>query len=107
MRGNSLKGKNINLHGHKIEPSRGVSVLTNLSIETPQEVERLLYTRKCSARALVTCSVKDIFNERKNMEKIEALKEKRNRLLQNGKNTEASGVIRKLDRKIRNLEKTK
>ena len=41
------------------------------------------------------------------MEKIEVLKEKRNRLLQNGKNIEASGVIRKLDRKIRNLEKTK
>jgi hypothetical protein len=38
------------------------------------------------------------------MEKIEVLKEKRNRLLQNGKNTEASGIIRKLDRKIRNLK---
>ena len=40
------------------------------------------------------------------MTMLEVLKEKRNRLLQNGKNTEGRGVIRKLDRKIRNLEKT-
>jgi len=36
---------------------------------------------------------------------LEVLKERRNRLLQNGKNTEGRGVIRKLDRKIRNLKK--
>lgn len=36
---------------------------------------------------------------------LEALIEKRNRLLSNGKNTEGSGVIRKLDRKIRKLKK--
>ncbi len=41
------------------------------------------------------------------MTTLEVLKEKRNRLLQNGKNTEGQGVIRKLDRKIRNLEKTR
>jgi len=41
------------------------------------------------------------------MTMLEVLKEKRNRLLQNGKNTEGQGVIRKLDRKIRNLEKTR
>ena len=79
-------------------------LLTNLSIETLQEVGRLPHTRKCGARALVTCSAKDTPNERKSMKEIEILKEKRNRLLQNGKNTEASGVIRKLDRKIRKLE---
>jgi len=39
------------------------------------------------------------------MSQLEVLIDKRNRLLQNGKNTEGSGVIRKLDRKIRNLEK--
>lgn len=39
------------------------------------------------------------------MSKLDALIEKRNRLLQNGKNTEGSGVIRKLNRKIRNLQK--
>lgn len=41
------------------------------------------------------------------MTMLEVLKEKRNRLLQNGKNTEGQGVIRKLDRKIRNLEKVR
>ena len=41
------------------------------------------------------------------MTMLDVLKEKRNRLLQNGKNTEGQGVIRKLDRKIRNLEKTR
>ena len=41
------------------------------------------------------------------MTMLEVLKEKRNRLLQNGKNTEGQGVIRKLDRKIRNLERTR
>lgn len=39
------------------------------------------------------------------MSQLEVLIDKRNRLLQNGKNTEGSGVIRKFDRKIRNLEK--
>jgi len=39
------------------------------------------------------------------MSHLEVLIEKRNRLLQNGKNTEGSGVIRKIDRKIRKLEK--
>ena len=36
---------------------------------------------------------------------LEVLIEERNRLLSNGKNTEGSGVIRKLNRKIRKLEK--
>lgn len=39
------------------------------------------------------------------MSEIDALKCRRNKLLMNGKNTEGSGVIRKIDRKIRNLEK--
>ena len=39
------------------------------------------------------------------MTHLEVLIEKRNRLLSNGKNTECSGVIRKLNRKIRKLEK--
>ena len=39
------------------------------------------------------------------MSKLEVLLEKRNRLLQNGKNTEGQGIIRKLDRKIRRLKK--
>ena len=43
--------------------------------------------------------------ERILMSHLEVLIEKRNRLLQNGKNTEGSGVIRKIDRKIRKLEK--
>ena len=41
------------------------------------------------------------------MTMLEVLKEKRNRLLQNGKNIEGQGVIRKLNRKIRNLEKAR
>lgn len=39
------------------------------------------------------------------MTHLEVLIEKRNRLLSNGKNVEGSGVIRKLNRKIRKLEK--
>ena len=39
------------------------------------------------------------------MTHLEVLIEKRNRLLSNGKNAEGSGVIRKLNRKIRKLEK--
>lgn len=46
-----------------------------------------------------------ILDERIFMSKLEVLLEKRNRLLQNGKNFERQGVIRKLDRKIRRLKK--
>lgn len=46
-----------------------------------------------------------ILDERIFMSKLEVLLEKRNRLLQNGKNVEGQGVIRKLDRKIRRLKK--
>jgi len=41
------------------------------------------------------------------MTHLEVLIEKRNRLLANGKNVEGTGVVRKLDRKIRNLKKQK
>jgi hypothetical protein len=39
------------------------------------------------------------------MHSIESLKARKQRLMQNGKNLEGQGVLRKLDRKIRNLEK--
>lgn len=38
---------------------------------------------------------------------INALNDRKNKLLQNGKNLAGSGVIRKIDRKIRELEKQK
>lgn len=38
---------------------------------------------------------------------IAALNDRKNKLLQNGKNPAGSGIIRKIDRKIRELEKQK
>lgn len=38
------------------------------------------------------------------MSKLEALYDRKNRLSQNGKNSEGQGVLRKLERQIRNLE---
>ena len=39
--------------------------------------------------------------------KLESLKARRARLLQNGKNFEGQGILRKLDRKIRKIENQK
>lgn len=38
------------------------------------------------------------------MSDLEALIARKSRLMQNGKNTENSGVVRKIDRKIRKLQ---
>ena len=38
-------------------------------------------------------------------ESITALKSRKHRLEQNGKNSEGNGVLRKINRQIRNLEK--
>lgn len=38
---------------------------------------------------------------------ISALYERKNRLEKNGKNSEGNGVLRKINRQIRNLEKQK
>lgn len=36
---------------------------------------------------------------------LKTLKSRRNRLMMNGKNVEGRGVLRKIERKIRNLQK--
>lgn len=38
---------------------------------------------------------------------VEALKDRYNRLVRNGKNSEGTGVLRKIQRQIRNIQKNK